>query len=138
MKLITHFTFDGKGEEALNFYKTVFNGRITELRRFEDEKEILAMPGIEEKDRKKIIHAYLQVGSVILNICDRLPVEDITNGNIIVMDINIEEEKETKRVFSALSEGGEILIPLAPASWTPNFGMIKDRFGICWNIIQED
>ncbi|GAK36546.1 hypothetical protein JCM15093_1716 [Bacteroides graminisolvens DSM 19988 = JCM 15093] len=53
------------------------------------------------------------------------------------MDITLLDKAEIQRVFETLSESGNVIMPLAPAAWTPLYGMVIDRYGIYWNIMQK-
>lgn len=66
-----------------------------------------------------------------------MPGQTPTQGNNVMMDITLLDKAEIQRVFETLSESGNVIMPLAPAAWTPLYGMVIDRYGIYWNIMQK-
>lgn len=138
MKLTPHFTFDGQSEEALNFYSTALNGKITSLIRCSDvENGCCDTTEMKAEDQKRIFHGCLQFGENTIYCCDHKPKQKPIQGNNMMMDLTLSDEVEIQRVFNALSNGGTVIMPLAPLGWTPLFGMIIDRYGIKWSIMQQ-
>lgn len=138
MKLTPHFTFDGQSEEALNFYSTALNGKIVTLIRFSDlENGCCGATEMKPEEGKRILNGCLQFGENSIYCCDQMPGQKPTQGNNVMMDITLADKAEIQRVFDALADGGNVIMPLAPAAWTPLYGMVIDRYGIYWNIMQQ-
>lgn len=138
MKLTPHFTFDGQSEEAMNFYSAVFNGKIVSLIRCSDmDIECCGTTEMKPEDQKRIYHGCLQFGENTIYFCDQMPGQKLIQGNNLMMDLSLSDKAEIQRVFDALSDGGNVLMPLAPLAWTPLFGMLIDRYGIRWNIMHQ-
>ena len=137
MKLTPHFTFDARAKEALEFYTSVLNGK-TEVVYTYKECEADLPENFEKEDLDRIMYSAFSFGeNNIIAICDMYPGSDPEKaGNTVFMDLELKAEK-VKPVFDALSEGGRILCPLSKTSWTEQFGCLVDKFGICWNIMQE-
>lgn len=134
MKVYVRFVFDGQAHEALIFYSKVFNGEIKDIFRFGDIKPDESRP--DEMYKERIMNARLVFNNESIHFCDQMPGDKIVKGNNMLMDVFIPAEVELKRVFEALSEGGKVLMPLEPTFWTPLFGMVTDKFGITWNLMQ--
>ncbi|HEY5773781.1 MAG TPA: VOC family protein [Chitinophagaceae bacterium] len=136
-RVTTYLNFPGKTEEAFMHYKNIFNGEFTGagLRRFGDIKMPDGMPPMSEADKKLIIHAELSIlaGHVLMatDSPESMGFKMATGNN---MHINIEPEtkEETKRLFDALSEGGNITMPLQDMFWGAYFGTCTDKYGINW------
>ena len=138
MKLTPHFTFDGQSEEALNFYSKVFNGNIVSLIRFSDmEGGCCGATELRPGDERRLLNGCLQFDGNELSFCDQMPGQSPVVGNNVMLDITLSDEVELRRVFDALCQGGKILVPLAPQSWTALYGLVADRYGICWNVMQQ-
>lgn len=138
MKLIPHFTFDGQSEEALNFYCNVLNGKITNLIRFSEMESCSCIgPDLKAEDKQRIVNACLQFGENMIYFCDQMPGQTPTVGNNIFIDIALSDEAELRRIFNALSDSGNVIVALIPTSWTSLYGMVVDRYGINWNLMQE-
>lgn len=128
--------FNGNAEEAMNFYRSVFGSEPLILNRYGD------LPGAEKMDpadAQKIIHASLPLGSSQLMATDILDsMEKVhTTGNNFHICIHGESEAEVDRLFNALSEKGQVEMPLNTTFWGAYFGMCRDRFGIQWMISYE-
>jgi PhnB protein len=82
------------------------------------------------KDR--IMHARLTKGSIVLMASDSMPGMPFVQGTNFSVSIQCESREEIDRLFAALSEGGQVAMPLDDAFWGARFGMFKDRFGIHW------
>ena len=136
-RVTTYLNFPGKTEEAFGFYKKVFGGEFTGigLRRFGDVEMPAGMPPMSDADKKLIIHAELTIlGRHVLMATDAPESMgfklDLGNN----MHINVEpgSKEETKRLFDALSEGGNITMPLEDMFWGAYFGSFTDKYGINW------
>jgi PhnB protein len=129
-----YLNFAGNTEEAFTFYKTVFGGEFIALQRFKDTPEADKIP---EQEREKIMHIALPIGKGnILMATDALESmgHTLTIGNNFYITIQPETRQEAETLFSALSAGGKVEMPLQEAFWGAYFGMCRDRFGIQWMV----
>lgn len=132
--LSPYLNFDGRTEEAFNFYKSVFGGEFDTLQRIKE------MPGGDQfpaNEQNRVMHVSLPIGNG-----DRLMGSDIlpsqghklVEGNNVHIAISPPSEQEAKRIFSALSAGGKVVMPLEKTFWGALFGMFSDKFGILWMV----
>ncbi|AOM79993.1 VOC family protein [Pedobacter steynii] len=126
-----YLNFEGKTEEAFNFYKSVFGGEFTVIQRFKD------MPDGDKMsvdDQNKIMHVSLPINGNVLMGTDTLESmgQKLNVGDNFSVSVNTDSEAESDQIFNALAVGGEIIMPLEKAFWGAYFGMLKDRFGIQW------
>lgn len=93
-------------------------------------------PGMEipEEAKNRVMHVALPVGNDLLMGSDIFPGQPFVQGNNNYISIFPESREEADRLFGALSEGGEVEMPMADQFWGDYFGSLKDRFGICWMI----
>lgn len=126
--------FNGNAEEAFTFYKSVFGGEFTEIIRFKE----LSSPEfpVAEKDANKIMRIALPIGTNLL-VANDIP-ESMgrvnENENRSKISVVTESKEEAYRVFSGLSQGGEVEMPMADSPWGSYFGMFRDKFGIEWTV----
>ena len=123
-----YLNFDGNCEEAFAFYQTVFGGEAA-ISRYSE------MPGDQPgPEADKIMHAGLNLGDgQMLYGSDRLSFMGATTvGDNVQININPASAEEGKRLFTALSDGGEVTQPYEEAFWGAVFGMCVDRYGIRW------
>ena len=127
MKLYPYLNFNGNCEEALNFYKSAFDGDITQLGRYGDSP--MESPD-EVKD--KIIHGRVQFGDVIIMASDAMNEKDFIRSGDISLSIECETADQLEKVFAKMAEGGKVTMPLQDQFWGARFGMLTDKFGIHW------
>jgi PhnB protein len=129
-----HINFNGNAEEAFNFYKSVFGGEFTKVIRFKD----LASDEfpISEKEENKIMHISLPIGNTVLMANDVPEILGRTNENEnrSKIVISTESKEEADKIFSGLSVGGQIEMPIFYSPWETYFGMFRDKYGIEWMV----
>jgi PhnB protein len=133
MKPLTPYLFfDGNCREAMEFYKGCFGGKL-EILTYGDAPEDARPGGTKptEETRDKIMHACLTSGDLILMASDN-PMGAAVAGDNVSISIQPKDVSETERLFEALSEGGEVTMPLADTFWGAHFGMLKDKYGFHW------
>jgi PhnB protein len=97
-----------------------------------------AAPGDFKGDTKdRIMHARLAMGSAVLMASDTMPEMPFTQGNNFSVSIQCDDAGQIDRIFTALSAGGTVTMPLQKTFWAPRFGMLKDKFGIGWMLNLE-
>ena len=131
MKVQAYISFGGRCEEALQFYKKSVGAEVTGLMRWKEsqDKAMLGPPGYEEK----IMNAAFRIGETDLMADDGME-EKTPEFKGMTLAIEVADNAEAKRVFTALSEGGKVTMPLAKTFWTSSFGMLTDRFGVPWMV----
>ena len=134
-----YVTFDGNCEEAFNFYRDAIGGEFSYLGRF---GEMPSDGGFEvpESEANKIMHISLPVGNTVLMGSDRNDAFDAPSfiqGNNFSLSLAPESKEEADRLFNALSEGGNVAMPMADTFWGAYFGLFVDKFGIQWMINHE-
>lgn len=130
MKLNPYLNFPGTCEEAMNTYAKVLGGEIVAMLAYGD------MPGdhpVPEDMRKKIAHARLIVGDQVLMASDSGP-DRFKPMQGVSVTLNIPEPGEADRVFDALVDGGNAIMPMEETFWAHKFGVLVDRFGIQWMV----
>ncbi|HZL28017.1 MAG TPA: VOC family protein [Acidobacteriaceae bacterium] len=130
MKLSTHLGFNGNCNEAMKFYATTFGGTVNFTMTWA-ESPMCDQVGPEFQD--KIMHQSLTVGDTLLMGADSPPGRFQTAQGIVV-SIAVDTPEDADRVFAALSEGGNITMPIQETFWAKRFGMCTDRFGIPWMV----
>ena len=131
MKVQAYITFDGRCEEALEFYKKSIDAEVTSLMRWKEsqDKDMKGPPGYEEK----VMNAAFRIGETELMADDGMG-EKTAEFKGMTLAIEVADDAEAKRVFTALGEGGNVTMPLAKTFWTSSFGMLTDKFGVPWMV----
>ncbi len=126
-QVIAYLNFDGNCRQAMSFYNQCL-GTELELSTFPDAQ------GIPSSDpAARIMHARLLRGTeAVLMASDTLPVHVFKPGNNFYVSIQCDTVEEIDRIFSALSQDGQVSMPLQDVFWGARFGMLTDQFGIQW------
>jgi PhnB protein len=139
-QLQPYLNFAGNAEEAFGLYRSVFGGEFSSLVRFED----LPLEGVEipPEERDKIMHIALPIGDTsVLMASDVLESlgQELVQGNNVYVAVHPRSREEADRIFNALSESGEVEMPIGPQAWGDYFGSLQDRFGVRWmvDVLQE-
>lgn len=132
MLIQPYLFFDGRCEEALEFYKSALGAQVTMLMRFKESPTPSDMvpPGSEEK----IIHSSFTVGDSTLMASDgHCGGKPVFEG--MSLSLSVSSEAEADRLFAALADGGQVRMPQSKTFFSPRFGMVVDRFGVSWMVI---
>ena len=131
MKIQAYLSFGGRCEEALDFYKKCVGAEVTALMRWKESPDTDMKPpvGFEEK----IMHANFRIGETQLMADDGLA-ETKAEFKGMTLAVEVADDAEARRFFTALGEGGNVTMPLAKTFWTSSFGMLTDKFGVPWMV----
>jgi PhnB protein len=133
MDVQPYLFFDGRCEEAIEFYKKALGAEVKALLRFKDNPEPqpgMTPPGAENK----VMHANFRIGDTEVLASDgRCLGQPKFQGFSLSLWTKTEAEADKK--FAALAEGGQVQMPLGKTFFSPRFGMVADKFGIGWMVI---
>jgi len=133
MLVQSYLSFEGRCEEAIEFYRRAVGAEVLGLMRFKDspepEREGKQPPGSENK----VLHAAFKIGETTMMASD-----GYCSGKAefkgFGLTLSVKDVASADKVFAALSEGGQVTMPLGKTFWSPRFGMLLDRFGVCWMV----
>ena len=133
MQVQPYLFFDGRAEEAIEFYKTKLGATAEMMMRFKDSPDQASCPPGAEN---KIMHACIKVGETSLMASDGC------NGSTpefkgFALSITAKDAADAERLFNALGEGGQVQMPMAETFFASRFGMVADKFGVGWMVIAE-
>src|SRR5580658_4253796 len=133
MQVQPYLFFDGKCEEAVEFYRQALGAEVQMLMRFKDGPEP-APPGmVPPGAENKVMHASLRIGDATVMASDgRCLGQPSFQG--FALSLTAANEAEADRLFAALAPGGQVQMPLAKTFFSPRFGMVADRFGVSWMV----
>jgi PhnB protein len=125
--------FGGRCEEAVEFYRKALGAEVEMMMRFKESPEPHPPGMLAPGWGNKIMHSSFRIGQTTVMASDGCSNED-GGFHGFSMSIAVANETDADRVFTALSEGGQVKMPLTKTFWSPRFGMIEDRFGIGWMV----
>jgi PhnB protein len=135
MQVEPYLFFDGRCEEAIEFYRRALGAEVTMLMRWKDcpeqpKNKDMIPPGSENK----VMHARLKIGQAAVMASDgRCTGKPSFQG--FALSISAANAAEADRVFNALADGGQIQMPMGKTFFSPRFGMVADRFGVSWMVL---
>jgi len=139
MSTLPYLDFNGRCEEAIEFYRKAIGAKVDMMMRFKESPEPMSGDGCagEAPPGDKIMHASMTIaGSVVMasdGYCTGAP-----KFEGIGLALSLPDEAAVKRAFDALADGGKVTMPLARTFWSPSFGMLTDRFGLVWMVMVEE
>ena len=138
MRVHPYLNFDGKAEEAFEFYKTVFGGDYKAKMKMSEIPEGDKLP---ENEQQRIMHIALPIGNdTILMASDIIPSagHKLQPGSQTYVLLDTKSREEANKIFKALSKGGEMEMQIADTFWGAYFGSFTDKFGIRWMVNFEE
>jgi len=132
MLVSPYLHFNGRCDEAIEFYKAALGAEVTMLMRFKDAPKE-AQAGMTPGSENKVMHANLKVGDTAMLLSDghctgQLAFEGFS------LSLTVATVAEADKYFAALSAGGQVQMPLGPTFFSPKFGMLADKFGVGWMV----
>ena len=129
--------FDGRCEEAIEFYKKALGAKVEMMMRFKDSPQPPPPGQVAPGSDNKIMHSCLSINGESVMASDGCAQQGKPKFEGFSLSVNARNEAEADRVFAALAEGGEVRMPLGKTFFAKRFGMVADRFGVGWMIIVE-
>jgi PhnB protein len=134
MLVQTYLFFDGRCDEAIEFYRGALDAEVTMLMRFKDNPEPEKNGGIRPGTEDKVMHAQMRIGDTVIMASDgRCTGQPTFQGSALALTVANESEAEQR--FAALADGGQVIMPLAETFFSSRFGMVNDRFGVAWMVL---
>jgi PhnB protein len=134
MHIQPYLFFDGRCEEAIEFYKLTLGAKVEVLMRFTDSPEPPQPDMVPPGSENKVMHACIRIGDTAVMASDgRCQGKPSFQG--FSLSLTVKNAAEADRLYSALGDGGQVQMPLAKTFFSPRFGMVGDRFGVSWMII---
>ena len=133
MKLHTYLNYGGNCEQAFRFYEQHLGGKITALMTHGEQP----LPSNAPPDwEKSILYARITIAGTDLMGSD-VPPARFQPMRSVYLSLSLDSIEEAERIYALLSESGEIFMPMAETFFAFRFGMLRDRFGTSWMIINE-
>lgn len=128
-----YLIFDGTCEQAFEFYRSVFGGEFGDINRFSESP-----PGVpsDPGDADRLMHVSLPLGDgqVLMGSDRQSSMPAGTLGDSVALSVSPDAADEGRRLFEALSSGGQVTMPYERQFWGADYGMCTDRFGVNWMV----
>jgi PhnB protein len=134
MRVEPYLFFDGRCEEAIEFYRKALGAEVTMLMRYKESPEPPPPGKVPPGSENKVLHSNLRIGETMVMASDG-HCQGKPSFQGFSLSVTAPNEAEAERMFTALADGGQVQMPLAKTFFSPRFGMVADRFGVSWMII---
>jgi PhnB protein len=136
MPVTPYLFFDGRCEEAIEFYKKALGAEVGMMMRYKESPEPPPPGMVPPGSDNKVMHACLQINGTPVMASDGCA-QGKPKFEGFSLSLNARNEAEADRMFTALADGGEVRMPLGKTFFAKRFGMVADRFGVGWMVILE-
>jgi PhnB protein len=141
MQVQSYLIFNGRCEEAIKFYEKALGAKVEMLMRFSDNPEKPTEQSstgcAQVGDPNKIMHSSFRIGDTVVMASDGM-MDGKTEFKGISLTLNPTTEADVRRLFAALSDGGQVQQPLIKTFFSPCFGVLTDKFGVCWMVLLDE
>jgi PhnB protein len=133
-----YLMFNGKCEEAVEFYRRALGAEMQMLMRYRESPEPPPPGAVPDGWDNKVMHTSFRIGETVVMASDGC--DDRQGFAGFFLSLSVPTEAQADQAFAALVEGGQVCMPLGKTFWSPRFGMLTDRFGVGWmiNVVPPD
>lgn len=131
MQVHPYLFFEGRCEEALEFYRKALGAEVKMLMRSKDSPDPrMCQAGAENR----VMHASIRIGESTVLVSDGRCEGGQATFQGFSLSLTAANDAEAERLFAALADGGNVQMPLAKTFFSSRFGMVADRFGVPWMV----
>ena len=134
MQVQPYLFFDGRCEEAIEFYRKALGAKVEMLMRFKDSPEPHQPGMVPPSAGDKVMHSSFRIGDTTVMASDGQCLGR-PNFQGFSLSITARDDADAERLFASLTEGGKVQMPLAKTFFSSRFGMVADRFGVPWMVV---
>lgn len=127
---------DGQAREAIRFYESALGAQVVLVKTYGEAPDADDQ-GLSAEARERVTHSVLVFGGAELYVADCLPGEPAHAGPRVQICVTAPDVAASTRIFSALKDGGEVVAPLEPIYFSPAYGIVRDRYGVTFQIFTE-
>jgi PhnB protein len=136
MQVQPYLFFEGRAEEAAEFYRKALGAELVMLMRNRESPEAPPPDKVPPGNEDKVMHMSLRIGDTQVmgsdGFCSGKP-----SFQGFALTLSAKDEAHADRLFNALADGGQVQMPLGKTFFSPRFGMVTDRFGVMWMVLTE-
>ena len=136
MYIQPYLFFDGRCQEALDYYVSALGAKVEMSMRFKDSPQPAQHGQMPPGSENNVMHASFRIGDTVVMASDGYGKgKPVFQG--FALSLSVTSPAEADRYFSALAKGGTITQPLTQTFFSPSFGMVTDKFGVPWMVVVE-
>ena len=134
MQVQPYLFFDGRCDEAIEFYRKALDAEVTTLMRYSESPEPLPPGMVPPGSENKVMHAEFRIGETVVMASDG-NCTGKPNFQGFSLSISVPDDARAEQLFATLADGGQVQMPMATTFFSSRFGMVADRFGMNWMVI---
>ena len=131
-----YLSFDGRCDEAVEFYRRAIGAQVEMIMRFKDSPDPEALKMVPPASHNKVMHAAFRIGDSLIMASDG-GCQNAGKFEGINLSLSVKDPAEAARVYAALADGGQAQMALTKTFFSESFGTLVDRFGVSWMVIAE-
>lgn len=134
MNVQPYLYFEGRSQEAIDFYKSAIGAKVEMVMHFKDapaEMQAQIAPGLADK----VMHACIKVGDTPVFVSDGHCKGGTLSFQGITLTINADSDAEADKLFASLGKDGQVQMPMSETFFATRFGMVADKFGVGWMVL---
>ena len=133
MNVQPYLSFEGRAQEAIDFYKSALGAQVEAIMQFKD-----APPDMQANmpNKDKVMHSAFKVGDTTIMATDG-QCSGKSEFSGITLTIQANSDAEAEKLFNALAKGGKVNMPMAETFFATRFGMVADKFGVGWMVLHS-
>jgi PhnB protein len=136
VRLIPYLVMDGNAKEAIQFYEKALDAQVLFSQSFGEMPENPEFP-LPSEAKERISHATIKVGETEVMLSDTFPGQPHQIGTQVTICISTNDAEKAKKFFEALTEDGQVGMPLQETFFSPAYGIVTDKFGVTFQIFTE-
>ncbi|MDU4694524.1 MULTISPECIES: VOC family protein [Paenibacillus] len=141
MSAIAYLNFDGVAEQAIEFYSEALQATEVKKVKFKNFPQDPNYP-LPENELNMIMESSIEFAGGKIMMSDLLPsmkstTGELVKGNNVWISLVYEDKQKLETYFNHLSVGGYVIMPLSSTPWSSCFGMLVDKFGVCWKFNRD-
>lgn len=133
MQVEAYLNFDGRAQEAIDFYKSAVGAKVEMVMRFKDAPPE-AQGSMSPESKDKVMHASFKIGDTTILASDGYCTGKASFAGVSLA-LSADSPAEAEKLFKVLSEGGQVTMPMTEAFFANRFGICNDKFGVTWMVI---
>ena len=130
MRLDVYVNYRGTCEEAFRFYEQHLSGKVTGLVRHGEQPN----PATSADWKEKVLHARIEIAGAVLMGADIPHAEPMRSA---YLTLTLDREEDAERIYTVLTDGGEIFMKMEKTPFANRFAMLRDRFGTSWMLLHQ-
>jgi PhnB protein len=136
VRLIPYLVMNGNAKDAIQFYVKALDAQVLFSQSFGEMPENPDFP-LPEDAKDRVSHATIKVGETELMLSDTFPGQPHQSGNQVTICITTDDAEKSRKMFEALTQGGQVQMPLQETFFSPAYGTVTDKFGVNFQLFTE-